>query len=707
MKKKLLFFITLFSLTSFVGAQNPILWGMTSQGGAYGDGTIFKIDGSGAETVMYSFGNGSADGAEPWGTLVKATNGLYYGVTFVGGNSSLGTLFSYDISTNTETVLHEFGGADGGLPCGSLIQASDSVLYGTTWFGGNNNEGAIFSYNITTGAETVLHDFGTGTDGQNPFSTLIRATNGLLYGLTYQGGANNSGIIFSYSISTGAETDVYDFKSTGDGRLPIYGPLIQLNDSLLYGTTQFGGAYSSGTIFNYNILSGVETDLYSFGNGTDGKTIDGGLFRASNGLLYGVSLYGGTNSAGVIYSYNIATGTETVVHNFGNSSTDGGIGFGSIIQACNGLLYGTTNEGGAYSNGILFSYNIATGTETDTHDFGSGTDGAAPHGNDLLEEDSSSPLSIIPQSPSICSGASVSLTVSGGTTYSWAPSTTLNDSTGDNVVATPTATTIYSVTSFNGCSTSTDTVTIIAAPPLVVQPPSPSVCPGQTVTLSVPVSGKGYSWSPSSTLSSSTADSVIATISVTTTYTVTGTDSLGCFASGADVVRVIPSPNKPSFTQHNDTLISSSENDNQWYRNDTLLKNDTSQYLIITTLGDYWVMVTNEVNGCGTSSDTMTISSLTGVRQLTVDRGQLTVYPNPASNRLTVESGQMTVNEITIINLLGQTVYKSLVTPKSPEGDLKKQTIDVSGLPDGLYFITVTTDTGTITQKFIKERQEQ
>jgi hypothetical protein len=165
------------------------------------------------------------------------------------------------------------------------------------------------------------------------------------------------------------------------------------------------------------------------------------------------------------------------------------------------------------------------------------------------------------------------------------------------------------------------------------------------------------------------------------------------------VVTVIPSPNEPTFAQHNDTLVSSAQHDNQWYRNDTLLKDDTSQYLIINTLGWYWVAVTNEVNGCASASDSMNISSLTGVKQLSVNNNQLSIYPNPASNQLLVESGRL-INEITITNLLGQTELKS------PSGDLgvTKQTIDVSSLADGLYFITVNTDTGTVTDKFVVAR---
>jgi hypothetical protein len=312
---------------------------------------------------------------------------------------------------------------------------------------------------------------------------------------------------------------------------------------------------------------------------------------------------------------------------------------------------------------------------------------------------------ISPQSPLVCDGQGISLVATGsGTTYAWSPATGLSATTGDSVVAAPTATTTYIVTSSSsGCVfTSKDVITVTTAPPLTVQPPSPFLCAGQTVTLTAP-SGSGYVWSPSTSLSSSTGDSVVATPLVTTTYTITGTDSLGCPATGLDVVTVLPSPNKPSFTQHNDTLISSSKHDNQWYRNDTLLKNDTSQYLIITALGQYYVSVLNEVNGCSTTSDTVNISSLTGIGKLSINNNQLTIYPNPTSNQLTVESGQLTINEITITNVLGEPVYKKS-TARPHANTNPSLTIDVSYLSDGLYFITATTNTGTVTEKFIVSR---
>ncbi len=158
--------------------------------------------------------------------------------------------------------------------------------------------------------------------------------------------------------------------------------------------------------------------------------------------------------------------------------------------------------------------------------------------------------------------------------------------------------------------------------PVTISPQAPFFCSGQSDTLTAS-GGTSYTWSPETGLSATTGGSVLASPTITVTYTVTSTNSGGCVSTGTDIVTVLPSPNKPSFAQHRDTLISSSVHDNQWYRDDTLLQNDTSQYLKITILGQYWVNVLNEANGCSTTSDTMNITSLTGINQLTVkDSGQ-------------------------------------------------------------------------------------
>ncbi len=214
-----------------------------------------------------------------------------------------------------------------------------------------------------------------------------------------------------------------------------------------------------------------------------------------------------------------------------------------------------------------------------------------------------------------------------------------------------------------------------------------TLCNGQSDTLTAS-GGTTYTWSPSTGLSATTGSSVIAAPAITTTYTIFGTDTT-CSGTVQTVVNVIPSPNQPTFTQHNDTLISSSVHDNQWYLNNKPLKNDTSQYLIITTLGWYWVVVSNEANGCSTASDSMNVSSLTGLNQLSLNNHQLLVYPNPSSDFVYVNLTQQRTQpvQISLYNMLGQEVYTTL-TPSHSNSN-PTATIPVTGLPDGVYVLRV------------------
>jgi uncharacterized repeat protein (TIGR03803 family) len=689
MKKCSFVVIVLFAVAaSLCQAQNPILWGVAQFGGTTTNGVILNYNiSTNTEKDLYNFGN-SPDAQGPVANLIKASNGLLYGITISGGANVDGAMFSYDMSTGTETVLHSFGsGTDGKNPNCSLLQASDSLLYGTAYSGGLYGEGMLFSYNIKTTVYSDLHDFGSGSDGGYPSGTLIQANNGLIYGLTSLRGTNyGGGTLYKYNIKTGVETTIYNFGSGTDGAQPS-GTLLQASNGLLYGVTQTGGAYYhigktilGGIIFSCD-TNGVETDLHDF-DSTDGQNPYEGLTQANDSMLYGLAHYGGTTNKGVLYSYNINSHIATVLNNFG-TGTDGAYPRSRLLLASNGLLYGMTTDGGTSGAGTIFSYNITSATESVIHSFPylATTDGAYPTGG-FIEIDSST-FQVAPASPAICAGDSVNLIAAGESTYTWAPSTGLNETTGDNVFANPTVTTTYTITG-NGTNTITVVVTVNPTPTITVS--APPICNGSSGTLTA--SGAvTYSWTPSTGLNVTTGSSVIATITAATTYIVTGTNTQGCSAADTTTVSVIPSPGKPSFAQHNDTLVSSSVHDNQWYRNDTLLTDDTSQYLTISHTGEYWVSVANEVNGCSTASDSMDISSLTGISQLSILNDQLSVYPDPFANDIFIKinSSEADIKDwsLQITDVLGRTIYMSNSLNYNND-------IDLTGFPNGIYFMIVT-----------------
>ncbi len=309
-------------------------------------------------------------------------------------------------------------------------------------------------------------------------------------------------------------------------------------------------------------------------------------------------------------------------------------------------------------------------------------------------------LTIQPPSTSIACGTSITLSAPvSGSGYIWNPSSTLSSSTGDSVVATPTVTTTYTVTGNDstGClATGTDTISVTAAPPLTIEPLDTLFCSGQSATLYVSGSGSGFMWSPVTGLSADTGSFVVASPTVTSTYTVTGINSYGCADTGTDMVTVIPSPGTPTFTQSGDTLKSSAVHDNQWYRNDSLLMNDTSQYLITNISGEYWVVVTNEANGCSTASD----SAFTGIQQLMSINNQLSIYPNPFTNDVFIKINSSVENvkswNLQITDVLGRILYTMPSLNNSNE-------IDLSKISSGVYFITVINKTGRAVVPVVKQ----
>ena len=308
-----------------IQGSDGALYGMTSNGGAFGGGgTVYRVGLDGSYTTLHSFGASSSDGATPIGALVQGSDGNFYGATNSGGTNhcdtipqaggNCGTLFRMT-PAGTTTILYSFGNnrTDGIQPNGSLSQASDGNFYGTTQNGGANGCGSSGTVNdcgtafrlTSDGNVTILYSFGASlADGIAPTGGLIRGADGALYGRTVSGGGGRCGGLFGcgtiFRMTTAGQVSLI-YKFALESRLTGYGPssLILGRDGNFYGTTNSGGVTGSdleGSVFRLT-SSGTLTTLHSFGPLNEKPSAPLGLVQGNDGAFYGLTFYNGALGA--------------------------------------------------------------------------------------------------------------------------------------------------------------------------------------------------------------------------------------------------------------------------------------------------------------------------------------------------------------------------------------------------------------------------
>jgi uncharacterized repeat protein (TIGR03803 family) len=335
------------------------LYGVTPNGGIYNEGTIFEIDSSGHYTILYSFGANVRSAAFPIGRLTMDATGNLYGTSVGGGFYGLGTVYKLDTSANLTVLYSFNGGQYGGSPEGGLLYVeSEGTFFGTTYDGGDLKCGCGIVYKLVPNSSggwtlTVLHTFTGAPDGAFPEEELTRDARGYLYGTTTRGGASNFGAVFK--IRARQETVLYSFKGGVDGEYPASGLLLDSAGNL-YGTTINGGGGTKciggrsnggcGTVYKVD-ASGTKTVLYAFTGGLDGAGPDDRLVTDAAGNLYGTTFQGGEKPySGTAYKLD-SSGMETVLYNF-LGGTDGRFPDGLAIDTA-GNLYGVTEAGGLNS----------------------------------------------------------------------------------------------------------------------------------------------------------------------------------------------------------------------------------------------------------------------------------------------------------------------------------------------------------------------
>jgi uncharacterized repeat protein (TIGR03803 family) len=365
-----------------VQASNGEFYGATAYGGSFSGGTIFKVTPDGTLTTLYSFcaQPGCIDGSKPYAGLIQAADGDLYGTTITGGAFNSGTIFRITPSGTLKT-LYSFcsqnGCADGSGPWGVLVQAANGDFYGTTTLGGmagttcgNDQCGTIFRISAS-GTFTTIYSFCSQAgcaDGSNPFAGLVQATNGDLYGSTEFSGAGadcavqgSCGTIFKITPS-GTLTTLYSFCSKpgcADGNNP-QAAFIEAPNGNLFGITVGHGTIGSSTIFRMS-PSGTLTTLYSFcaQAGCPDGTEPLALVQGTNGTFYGTTLRGGTSAYGgygTIFSFS--TGQAPFIE---TRPTSGAVGKAVTI-----LGYKLTGATSVTFNGKPAAFTIKSATEITT-----------------------------------------------------------------------------------------------------------------------------------------------------------------------------------------------------------------------------------------------------------------------------------------------------------------------------------------------------
>jgi uncharacterized repeat protein (TIGR03803 family) len=283
-------------------AQN--LYGTTSDGGG-GYGVIFTMNARGKETVLRILKQWN--GATPYASVIRDADGNVYATAAAGGGENGGVVFKVT-GVRKGKILHSFmGGEYGRYPEAPLVEDAKGNFYGTTYYGGSCC-GIVFKLN-KNGSETPLHSFtsGNGVDGFYPEAGLVLDGAGNLYGTTSQGGVGgiNGGAVFKVDTA-GNETVLHTFDGA-DGWSPGFGSLLRDSDGNLFGTTQGSGTgcqETCGSVFELTPKSGggwTATVLYTFSGGSDGGAPLAGLIQDGAGNLYGTTSAGGAYGYGVVF----------------------------------------------------------------------------------------------------------------------------------------------------------------------------------------------------------------------------------------------------------------------------------------------------------------------------------------------------------------------------------------------------------------------
>ncbi|MFM2193169.1 MAG: hypothetical protein RLZZ118_2126, partial [Bacteroidota bacterium] len=495
------------------------LYGTPNNGSFSDGGTLISFDTSSNAAVKLIDFQSAINGANPQSSLTKTTSGRIFGLTKNGGVNGAGTLFEYFPTSNTITKLIDFSSTNGKNPIGAMIEAPNGKLYGTTDKGGTSDLGTIFEFNPTGNVFTKKIDNTSNTPELNSF---VYSTGSKLLTIsataTYTVNLQQNGAIVEYDYNTNALTTKYIFL--GNTGADPKSTLFKANNGKLYGVTSGGGDSSVGVIYEYDHTADVYTKKIDLSQPI-GKIGFASLVEGNTNTLLGVTSEGGLNNSGepsnydgTIFEYDFVANTYSVKYNF--SAANGFAPKGPLFKASDGKYYGLTTKGGANGKGVIYQYNLATNTYTKKFDLVASS-GTSPAFSGFIEAavgacTNPTQPTVASSANNVCPGTTLTLTASGtlndATQWSWYTSSCGGTliGTGTTFTVAPTVTTTYYVKGTGGCTSgaSCGTITI-------------TVKPKATSTLSI-TSCNPYTWT----------NGVTYSVSGTYTQTITGGGSNGC-----------------------------------------------------------------------------------------------------------------------------------------------------------------------------------
>ncbi len=355
LKTYFLFVLLLFCFGKFLKSQaKEEFWGLTTTGGISDKGLIYKTDSNGLnQEVLYKFEE--TTGWNPYYVeLLKAPNGKYYGTASAGGANQQSVLFSWDPITNKYEKEAEFFGNSpfvGWNARGSLKMDYYGSMYGFT-------NGYLFRFHPGLKTLSLRHRFNSSTEGSPYQNTPLIMPDGSIYSMCWQGGANGHGTFFHMGWSQIRPTVIKHLDGINYGSRPI-GGLLRTRSGKIYGLTSKGGLNGDGIILEYDPAQDSLRKVFDFNSPSTGGVPYGTLLEANNGLLYGLASEGGLHGKGVFFEFNPISRVYSVLKSF-NGSTEGSAPRGNLMQASNGKLYGCATSQTFPAKDVIFEYDIQT-----------------------------------------------------------------------------------------------------------------------------------------------------------------------------------------------------------------------------------------------------------------------------------------------------------------------------------------------------------